>query len=219
MVCFDEISANRNDDARSGGGSREKEGGGGDTKRLASNYSSGSSIVPVCVRREYPHYSGNRHYSACCHYWLFLPMPCDFTGTIAGNRHYSTGTIEGPLLCEFGDVALTSQHENQGQRHISMSAPGQVTPDESAQTQKRNTLPLRFMYAVGLIALRYIVRFRPSLGPGGRGKARDHGFLSTQVDQRATQCLRPHPARQKRSTIQIYSLHIAFEKFPGPWWL
>ena len=105
--------------------------------------------MPVCVRREYPHYSGNRHYSACCHYWLFLPMPSDFTGTIAGNRHYSTGTIEEPLLCKFGDVALTSQHENQGQRHISMSAPGQVTPDESAQTQKRNTLPLRFMYAVG----------------------------------------------------------------------
>ena len=32
---------------------------------------------------------------------LVVPIcakPSDFTGTIAGNRHYSTGTIEGPLL-------------------------------------------------------------------------------------------------------------------------
>ena len=32
------------------------------------------------------------------HFCIFPYVPCDFTGTIAGNRHYSTSTIEGPLL-------------------------------------------------------------------------------------------------------------------------
>ena len=44
------------------------------------------------------HYSGNRHCSSYCHSSLFPSVPRDFTGTISGNRHYSTGTIEGPQL-------------------------------------------------------------------------------------------------------------------------
>ena len=54
--------------------------------------------MPVRDSRKYQHYSGNRHYSEYCHYWLSPAVPRDFTGTIAGNRHYSTGTIEGNIL-------------------------------------------------------------------------------------------------------------------------
>ena len=50
----------------------------------------------VHYRGKYWHYSGNREYSANCHDLLFPSVPSDFTGTIAGNRHYSTSTIEGP---------------------------------------------------------------------------------------------------------------------------
>ena len=49
-------------------------------------------------RGKYRHYNGNRQYSGYCRYWLFLSVPSDFTGTIAGNRHYSNGTIEALLL-------------------------------------------------------------------------------------------------------------------------
>ena len=35
---------------------------------------------------------------AHCHYWLFPSVKSDFTGTIEGNRHYSTAIIEGPIL-------------------------------------------------------------------------------------------------------------------------
>ena len=56
------------------------------------------SIPLVCVRRKCWHYSGNRHCYANYNYWLFPSVPSGFTGTIAGNRHYSTGTIEGPPL-------------------------------------------------------------------------------------------------------------------------
>ena len=47
---------------------------------------------------KYRHCSGNRHYSAYCHCWLFLSVPRDFTGTIAGNRHYrgTTTVFTGP---------------------------------------------------------------------------------------------------------------------------
>ena len=45
-------------------------------------------------RGKYWHHSGIRHYSAYCRYWLFPYVPTDFTCTKAGNRHYSTGTIE-----------------------------------------------------------------------------------------------------------------------------
>ena len=55
--------------------------------------SSGSSIVPACASGKNRHYSGNRHYSAYYHYRLFPMGPNNFTGTIAGDRHYSTGTI------------------------------------------------------------------------------------------------------------------------------
>ena len=56
------------------------------------------SSWPVCASRKHQHYNGSRHFSAYHHYWLFAPVPSDFTGTIAGKRHCSTGTIEGPLL-------------------------------------------------------------------------------------------------------------------------
>ena len=47
------------------------------------------SIVPVCASRKYWHYSGgNRHHSAYGHYALFPFVPSDFTGSMAGNRHY-----------------------------------------------------------------------------------------------------------------------------------
>ena len=55
-------------------------------------------MVPVCASRKYGHCTGNRHYSAYNHYWLFPSVPSNFTDTIAGNRHYSSGIIEGPLL-------------------------------------------------------------------------------------------------------------------------
>ena len=40
------------------------------------------------------HYIGSRHRSVYCHSSLFKYVPGNFTGTIAGNRHYLTGTIE-----------------------------------------------------------------------------------------------------------------------------
>ena len=43
------------------------------------------------------------HYSAYCHYWLLSSVPSDFTGNILGNRHYSTGAIEGPLLIPYAN--------------------------------------------------------------------------------------------------------------------
>ena len=43
-------------------------------------------------------YSGNRHCSACRHYWLFSSAEGDFTGTIVGNRHYLTSTIKEELF-------------------------------------------------------------------------------------------------------------------------
>ena len=61
------------------------------------------------------HYSGNRHYSAHCHYLLFPSVPSDATGTISGNRHHSTGTIEGPI--PYGVTQSTSTHY--GTRHRS----------------------------------------------------------------------------------------------------
>ena len=54
------------------------------------------------------HDGGNRHYPACCHYWLFPLVPSDLTGTIAGNRLYPTGAIEGPPLACSTACLLTS---------------------------------------------------------------------------------------------------------------
>ena len=65
--------------------------------RRKLEYYSGPSIEPVCACWKYRHYSGIRSYSVCYHYSLFPSVPSDFTGTIAGNRHCSTGVIEGPL--------------------------------------------------------------------------------------------------------------------------
>ena len=64
-----------------------------------SGHSRGPSllIVPVCSSQKYRHYIGNRHYPAHCRSRLFPSVPSDFTGTEAGNRHYSIGTAEGPL--------------------------------------------------------------------------------------------------------------------------
>ena len=68
--------------------------------RLESQQQGDPSIVPIqCwyVSVGYTgtiprHYSGNRHYSAYRHFSLFPCVPSGFTGTIAGNLHYSTGT-------------------------------------------------------------------------------------------------------------------------------
>ena len=72
----------------------------------AAYSSSGPSIVPVCDSRKYRHHTGNRHYSAYRHHWLFPSVPRDCTDTIAGNRHYPTGTIEGPLLYSYELVTI-----------------------------------------------------------------------------------------------------------------
>ena len=48
-------------------------------------------------RGKHRYYIGNRHYSAYCHYRLLSFVPGDFTGTIAGGRHYSAGTIRKAL--------------------------------------------------------------------------------------------------------------------------
>ena len=37
---------------------------------LASLDKSGMEVCTLCASRRYPHYSGNRHYPTCCHYWL-----------------------------------------------------------------------------------------------------------------------------------------------------
>ena len=39
------------------------------------------------------------YYSACCHYWLFPSVSSDFTGTIAGNRHYRGATTYCCISC------------------------------------------------------------------------------------------------------------------------
>ena len=49
-------------------------------------------------RGKHRHYRGNRHYSAFYHCWLFPCVPSDFAGTVVGNQHCSTGTIERSLL-------------------------------------------------------------------------------------------------------------------------
>ena len=49
-----------------------------------------AATVQVCAKHR--HYSGNRHYSAYCPYWLFPLAPAIFTGTVADNPHYSNGT-------------------------------------------------------------------------------------------------------------------------------
>ena len=56
--------------------------------------------APVCASRKHRPCicSSSRHYSAYSYYWLFPLVPSDLTGTVARNRHYSTGTIEKPLL-------------------------------------------------------------------------------------------------------------------------
>ena len=60
----------------------------------------GPFIVPVCANQKYQHcrgnrhYSGNQHYSVCSHYLLFSSVPSDATGTIEGNRRFSTGALE-----------------------------------------------------------------------------------------------------------------------------
>ena len=65
------------------------------TGKAIRHYSGGPSKVPICANRKYRHYSGNRHYSAYCHFWL---SPSASTDTIAGIRHYLTGNIGGPLF-------------------------------------------------------------------------------------------------------------------------
>ena len=72
----------------------------------SSRYSSCPSIVPICASQRHRHYSGMRHCSVYCHYWLSPVVPSNFTGTLAGNRHCLTGIIEGPILytrCHFSE--------------------------------------------------------------------------------------------------------------------
>ena len=49
-------------------------------------------------RGKYGQCSGNRCSSTYCHNWCSPFVPNSFTGAIAGDCHYSTGTIEEPLL-------------------------------------------------------------------------------------------------------------------------
>ncbi|CAM9993349.1 unnamed protein product [Laminaria digitata] len=56
------------------------------------------SIVPGCASQQYRHHSGKPALLRTLPHWLIPSVPSDLTGTIAGSRHYSTGTIEGPLL-------------------------------------------------------------------------------------------------------------------------
>lgn len=95
-----------NDQNSSGGGQHQQQ------EQISGNYSyeitvlqlftdtyrNGPSIVPLCASRKYRHCRGNRHYSPFCHYLLLPSVPSGFTGTIVGNKHYSTGTLEGTLL-------------------------------------------------------------------------------------------------------------------------
>ena len=61
-------------------------------------YTSGPSVVPVQYapgNNTGTIYSGNLHYSAHCHTHRSIPsVPSDFTGTMAGNRHYGRATID-----------------------------------------------------------------------------------------------------------------------------
>ena len=54
--------------------------------------------MPICTSQHYWRSIGNGHYSAYYHYCLITSVPKDVTGSTAGNRYYSIGTIEGPLL-------------------------------------------------------------------------------------------------------------------------
>ena len=65
-----------------------------------------SRAVVVSLSCRYVHYrgkcrhcTGNQHYSAWCHYWLFPSVAGYFTGIMAGNPHHSAGSIERPLQC------------------------------------------------------------------------------------------------------------------------
>ena len=78
-------------------------------------------------RGKYRHYGGNRHYSAYCQYWLFPSVRSDFTGTVAGNRHYSTGTIQGSLLHLTSEGVLDAK-----------------TPPPPCLCRRRSTTPSRF---------------------------------------------------------------------------
>ena len=70
---------------------------------ITSEQSSGSSSIvrydrSTFIVQKSRHYSGNRHLLPKYYYffWLFPSVPKnDFTGTIVGNRHYSTGIVEG----------------------------------------------------------------------------------------------------------------------------
>ena len=72
--------------------------------------------MPVCASGKYRHRSGNRPYPACWHYWCFPSVPTDCTRTITGNRHYSTGTIEGSILHKTKGRVL-QQCQVYGNRH------------------------------------------------------------------------------------------------------
>ena len=81
-------------------------------------YCSGPSIAPVCVSRKYLHYSGNRHYSAYFHYWLFPYAPSEFTGTMPGNWHYSIGTVEVCLLAMAYTIATAGDNRCRRSREL-----------------------------------------------------------------------------------------------------
>ena len=51
------------------------------------------SMAQLCPSWKQRHYSGNRHYSMYCQYWLFRYVSSDFTGATAGNRHYRGTTM------------------------------------------------------------------------------------------------------------------------------
>ena len=64
-----------------------------------STYSSGPSLEPICVSQQHRHCTWRQPaLPRTLPHWLVPSVTSDFTGTIAGNRHCSTGTIEGPLL-------------------------------------------------------------------------------------------------------------------------
>ena len=84
-------------------------------------------------RGKYWPYSGNRHYSEYPLDSLFPSVPSDFTGTVAGNRHYSNRHYRGTTR-EFTGTVAGNQHYSTGTMErlvkyavLSVGAPRGVT--------------------------------------------------------------------------------------------
>ena len=69
--------------------------------------------------------------------WLIPSVPSDFTGTIAGNRPYSTGTTKRSLLCIPGVLKGSSS-----QRHLAFLREVQQRPTDTSRPRSSVSQPV-----------------------------------------------------------------------------